>query len=159
MYVDASEKELDKLNAVEGLTGIRDAADPAAFLSSAFATASAETWQTRLQAANVAAAIPDNIDNLRQRYSRPADNRPGIDNASYSFSVYAEHPSGRRVIQLDPFAIRPHVAPIRALAPAEKFGASTRGVLRKMGYSDTQIATLIARGAVGESWCEEYLPS
>ncbi|MBB5463393.1 CoA transferase [Paraburkholderia sp. Cpub6] len=159
LYVDASEKELDKLNAVEGLTGIRDAADPAAFLSSAFATASAETWQTRLQAANVAAAIPDNIDNLRQRYSRPADNRPGIDNASYSFSVYAEHPSGRRVIQLDPFAIRPHVAPIRALAPAEKFGASTRGVLRKMGYSDTQIATLIARGAVGESWSEEYLPS
>lgn len=159
LYVDTSEKELDKLDTVEGLAGIRAAADPAAFLSSALSTTPAETWQTRLQAANVAAAIPDNIDSLRQRYSRPADNHPGIDNGSYSFSVFAEHPSGRRVTQLDPFAIRPQVAPIRALAPAEKFGASTRDVLRKMGYSDADMATLIERKAISDSWSEEYLPS
>lgn len=159
LYVDTSEKELDKLDTVEGLAGIRAAADPAAFLSSALSAVPAETWQTRLQAANVAAAVPDNIDSLRQRYSRTADNRPGIDNGSYSFSIFADHPSGRCVTQLDPFAIRPYVAPIRALAPAEKFGASTRDVLRKLGYSNTEITNLIEHKAVSDSWSKEYLPS
>lgn len=159
LYVDTSEKELDKLDAVQGLAGIRAAADPVTFLSAALAMNSAETWQTRLQAANVAAAIPGNIDSLRQHYSRPADNRSGIDNGSYSFSIYADHPSGRCVTQLDPYAIRPRFAPIRSLAPAEKFGASTRDVMRKMGYSDAQIEMLIERKAINDSWSEEYLPS
>ncbi|NLP60081.1 CoA transferase [Paraburkholderia sacchari] len=159
IYVDTSESELDKLDRVEGLSGIAISKDSAAFLTSALDTASAETWQTRLQAANVAAAVPDNIVNLRRNNSRPCDDRPGTDNGSYSFSIYANHPSGRCVTQLDPFAIRPRHARIRAMSPAEKFGASTRAVLLEYGYSDAEIATLMARHAVGDSWAEEYLPS
>jgi crotonobetainyl-CoA:carnitine CoA-transferase CaiB-like acyl-CoA transferase len=159
LYVDTSEKELDKLDGVDGLSGIATADDPAAFLASALGTASAATWHARLQAANIAAAVPDNIVNLRRHNSRPCDDRPGIDNGSYSFSVYPNHPSGRCVTQLDPFAIRPRHARIRALAPAEKFGASTQAVLREFGYSDPEIEMLIARHAVGKSWSDEYLPS
>ncbi|WP_175712941.1 CoA transferase [Burkholderia ambifaria] len=159
IYVHTSENELDELDRVEGLAGIAAAKDPAAFLASALGTASAASWQTRLQAANIAAAVPDNIVNLRRNNSRPCDDRPGIDNGSYSFSVYANHPSGRCVTQLDPFAIRPRHARIHALAPAEKFGASTYTVLREFGYSDAEIEILIARHAVGDSWSEEYLPS
>ncbi len=159
LYVDTRENELDKLDAVEGLAGIRAAANPAAFLSSALSTGLAEIWQTRLQAAGVAAAVPNNIDSLRQRYGHPSDNSPGIDKGSYSFSIFADHPSGHCVTQLDPFAVRPRVAPIRSLAPAEKFGASTREVLLGIGYSDTQIAHLIERKAVSDSWSAEYLPS
>lgn len=159
IYVDTSESELNELDRVEGLAGIAAAKDPAAFLASALGTASAASWQIRLQAANIAAAVPDNIVNLRRHNSRPSDDRPGIDNGSYSFSVYANHPSGRCVTQLDPFAIRPRHARIRALAPAEKFGASTQSVLREFGYSDAEIEMLIARHAIGDSWSEEYLPS
>lgn len=159
IYVDTSESELDKLDRVDGLNGIAAAEDPAAFLASVLDTASAETWQTRLQAADIAAAVPDNIVNLRRHNSRPGDDRPGIDNGSYSFSVYADHPSGRCVTQLDPFAIRPRNARIRALLPAEKFGASTHAVLHEFGYSDTEIEMRAARHAIGDSWSEEYLPS
>lgn len=159
IYVDISESELGKLDGVDGLNGIAAAEDPVAFLSSALDTASAQTWQTRLQAANIAAAVPDNIVNLRRHNSRPCDGSPGIDNGSYSFSVYADHPSGRCVTQLDPFAIRPLHARIRALPAAEKFGASTHAVLREFGYSDAEIEMLMARHAVGDSWSEEYLPS
>lgn len=159
LYLDANATELDKLDSVEGLVGIRSATDRAAFLGTRLAMAPAETWQRRLQVANVAAAMTDNIDSLRQRYSRPADNTPGTANGSYAFSVYADHPSGHCVTQLDPFAIRPRHARIRALAPAEKFGASTRKVLRALGYSSMEIERLMESKAVNDSWSEEYLPS
>lgn len=159
LYLDSNVAELARLDGVEGLAGLAEANDRAAFLSHALLTAPAATWQSRLHAADIAAAVPDNLDNLRQRYSRPADGQPGTDNGSYSFSVYADHPSGRCVTQLDPFAIRPSSAPIRALPPAEKFGASTRTVLRDFGYSEAQVDTLIARKSISESWSEEYLPS
>ncbi|MEO6853858.1 MAG: CoA transferase [Rhodoferax sp.] len=159
IYVDTCEKELGRLDGVEGLRGIGGAVDPAAFLAAALAAEAGAVWQTRLQAADVAAAIPDNIDKLRSRYSRAADQQPGTDKGSYAFSIFADHPSGHRVTQLDPIAIRPQHAPIRALAPAEKFGASTRKVLAQMGYSEAHIHTLLANNAVSEAWSGEYLPS
>lgn len=159
LYLDSNESELESLERVDGLVGISAATDRAAFLSHALASETAATWQERLHAADIAAVAPDNLDSLRKRYSRPADGRPGTDNGSYSFSIYADHPSGHCVTQLDPYAIRPRRAPIRALSPAEKFGASTRRVLQEFGYSQAQIDALIERNCISESWSEEYLPS
>ncbi|WP_413791930.1 MULTISPECIES: CoA transferase [unclassified Pseudomonas] len=159
LYLDSHVGELERLARVEGLAGLVESNDRAAFLKRALMSATSATWQSRLQTVDIAAAAPDNLDNLRQRYSRPADGLPGTDNGSYSFSVYADHPSGHCVTQLDPFAIRTRLAPIRALSPAEKFGTSTRRVLRDFGYSETQIDALIASKSIGESWSEEYLPS
>ena len=55
--------------------------------------------------------------------------------------------------------MRPLVGRITALPSAEKYGASTRQVLRSLGYADADIDTLAARGVVSESWSREYLPS
>jgi crotonobetainyl-CoA:carnitine CoA-transferase CaiB-like acyl-CoA transferase len=159
LYLDADSADLGRLDAVQGLSGLSVAGDHAAFLSAALAKVAGETWQRRLQEAGVAAAVPDNIDNLRNRYSRPADNYPGTDNGSYSFSVYADHPSGRCVTQLDPFAIRPRHAAIRSLSPAEKFGASTRSVLGELGYSESEVDALMTGSVISDSWSQEYLPS
>jgi crotonobetainyl-CoA:carnitine CoA-transferase CaiB-like acyl-CoA transferase len=159
LYLDTKTADLPSLDTVEGLSGVARAQDKAAFLTLALAKEAGAIWQQRLQAINLAAAIPDNIDSLRQRYSRQADGLPGIDNGSYSFSVYEDHPSGHRVTQLDPFAIRPRHAPIRALAPAEKFGASTKTVMLGLGYSRQKIEALMASGAINDSWSLEYLPS
>ncbi|MDE1182590.1 CoA transferase [Paraburkholderia sp.] len=159
IYVHTHEQELARLDQVEGLRGIVSAAEPGAFLARALDTASAKTWQTRLQAAGIAAAAPDNLDNLRRETSRPADGKPGLDHGSFAFSVYDAHPSGHRVTQLDPVAIRPDEANIRVLKPAEKFGASTRPVLRALGYQEGAIDALIDRHAIGVSWSDEYLPS
>lgn len=159
IYVHTDERELDRLERVEGLSGIVRAANPGAFLARALDTASAKTWESRLQAAGIAAAKPDNLDNLRRNSSRPADGQPGLDRGSFAFSEFDAHPSGHRVTQLDPIGIRPEEARVRALTPAEKFGASTRDVLRALGYQDAAIDMLIDRRAIGVSWSDEYLPS
>lgn len=159
IYLDAQERDLDRLCALPGFAGLASATERKTYLQQVIGEMPGAALQARLQAANIATAVPDNIDSLRQGYSRKADGRPGTANGSYSFSVYDDHPSGHRITQLDPYAIRPRVARIRALPPAEKFGASTRKVLQRLGYSAEQIGRLLEKGAISESWSAEYLPS
>lgn len=157
----ATEADLTKLNAVEGLEGIVDVPpdERAAFLATAFMSARAEDWTERLVAADIGATVCENIESIRSYDSRPADGKPGIDNGSYAFSVSEDHPSGHVITQLDPFAIRPVDAQIYALEPAEKFGASTRSILQDLGYAEAEIDRMIQGGQVSESWSREYLPS
>jgi crotonobetainyl-CoA:carnitine CoA-transferase CaiB-like acyl-CoA transferase len=158
LYIASDTSELDRLDSVDGLQGIARATDPVAFLESALLRQPARRWERRLQAADVAAAVPDNIASLRSQYTRPADGSPGIDRGSYAFSVFRDHPSGHAVTQLDPLAVRPRVARVRALAPAEKFGHSTRAVLGEYGYDGPELQGMLDRHAIGESWSRDYLP-
>jgi hypothetical protein len=66
---------------------------------------------------------------------------------SYSFSIFHDHPSGHTVTQLEPHAVRPALAKIYALQPAEKCGASSRIVIHSLGYTETQTEAMIAEGA------------
>jgi crotonobetainyl-CoA:carnitine CoA-transferase CaiB-like acyl-CoA transferase len=124
-----------------------------------FQTQPATEWIERLRAADIAVAICDNIDALRAENARIADGTPGTDKGSYSFSIYPDHPSGHEVTQLDPYAVRPARGRVFAVEPPEKFGASTRSILRELGYSDRSIDLMLKSGALSESWSEEYLPS
>ncbi len=157
----ASVADLPRLDAVEGLEGIADvpAEERATFLASAFMAARAEDWAERVVAANIGASVCENIEAIRAYNTRPADGTPGTKNGSYAFSVYEDHPSGHVITQLDPFAIRPAHGTIYALDPAEKFGASTRAILKEAGYGDDDIDAMISSGSVSESWSKEYLPS
>jgi len=109
--------------------------------------------------AGVGAAICENLEAIRAANSRPDGTTAGTERGSYSFSVYRDHPSGHTVTQLDQYAIRPAHAKVYTLAPAEKYGTSSRAVLRSIGYTGAQIDTMIEAGAVSESWSREYLPS
>ncbi len=157
----ASEADLPRFGKVEGLRGIVEmvASDREAYLAGAFLTAPAETWQQRLQEADIGVSLCENIETIRSRSARIADGTPGIDRGSYSFSIFPNHPSGHTVTQLDPFAIRPAVGKVKAVAPAEKYGASTRAVLRSLNCTDAEIDRLIASGTISETWSAEYLPS
>lgn len=161
ILLSAYEADAPKLNMVEGLEGIADVPEEerAAFLATAFMAARAEDWAERLVAADIGATVCENIETIRSYNSRSADGSPGTGNGSYSFSVYEDHPSGHVITQLDPFAIRPAHGTIYALDPAEKFGASTRIILKEAGYADEEIDAMISSGAVSESWSKEYLPS
>ena len=130
-----------------------------AFLSKIFANDTTDHWINTLRAHDIAAAVCDNIDALRARYTHDADGTPGIDRGSYSFSVYADHPSGHVVTQLDSIGVRPTRGRVILSPPAEKYGASTRQVLHELGHDDQRIDEMIAAGAVSESWSKEYLPS
>lgn len=157
----ASEVDLPRFGRAAGLEAIVEmaASDREAYLAKAFMTAPAETWQQRLQKADIGVSLCENIEEIRSRSARIADGTPGIDRGSYSFSVFPDHPSGHTVTQLDPFAIRPAVGKVTAITPAEKYGASTRAVLRDLNYTDNEIDRLIASGTISESWSAEYLPS
>lgn len=161
ILLSTSENDIDRLERVAGLAGISNLArdDRASFLTTAFLKASAKTWCERLQAADVGVALCDDIETIRARDSRPADETPGIDQGSYAFSIYQDHPSRHVVTQLDPYAVRPAVGTVYALTAAEKFGASTRAVLRELGYDTAKINAMIKGGAISESWSQEYLPS
>jgi crotonobetainyl-CoA:carnitine CoA-transferase CaiB-like acyl-CoA transferase len=157
----ASEADLSRFSRVAGLEHLarvpRDKRGE--FLTQAFSTADASTWLRRLHGADIGAALCESMESLRREYTRAGRNTPGTESASYSFSTCHDHPSGRSVTQVDPYAVRPESAKVFPMAPAEKYGASTRTVLRALGYGDSRIDELIAAGAISESWSREYLPS
>lgn len=161
LLLSASEADVPRFASIEGLEGFADVAktEREGFLAKSFAKVPAESWLARLHAADIGAAICENMESIRSASTRPADGTPGTERGSYSFSTYHDHPSGRTVTQLDPYAVRSMCGKVTAMVPAEKYGNSTRMVLRVIGYSESQIGSMIASGAVSESWSREYLPS
>ncbi|MEW2918285.1 CoA transferase [Ruegeria sp. ANG10] len=161
ILLSAYESDLPLFREVEGLEDLPDQPeeDRAAYLATAFQALPASDWVEKLNAADIGAAICENLDALRARNSREADGTPGTENGSYSFSIYTDHPSGHEVTQLDPYAVRPARAMVFAVEPSEKFGTSTRAILRELGYADEAIEVMIKSGDVALSWSAEYLPS
>jgi crotonobetainyl-CoA:carnitine CoA-transferase CaiB-like acyl-CoA transferase len=77
---------------------------------------------------------------------------------SFRFDHHPDHPSGHKVSQAAASAIRPAEGKLVKLAPAEKYGASTRTILGRLGYDAAAIGTLLRDGVVSESWSRQYLP-
>ncbi|WP_411975879.1 CoA transferase [Sulfitobacter faviae] len=161
ILLSAYEADVPRFCAVEGLEELPNvpADERAAFLAGAFQSHSATEWIARLRSADIGCALCNNIDELRSENMREPDGSPGTERGSYSFSQYADHPSGHEVIQLDPYAVRPERGRVFALPPTEKFGASTRKVLTELGYSNDAIEKMLKSGQISESWSGEYLPS
>lgn len=63
---------------------------------------------------------------------------------------------GHVVTQVDPYAVRPISAKIYTPLPPEKYGASTRQILRSLEYSEREVIELFAAGQASESWSREY---
>ena len=158
IFLDASEEDLDTLDKIPGLQGINSTADIQVFLTVAFQQLSAANWIQKLHAADVAAAVPHSIETLRHQYSRVADGEVGIDRGSFAFSVYADHPSGHCVTQIDHYAIRPTSSRIFAVTPTEAHGHSTREVLAGVGYGEQEIESMLERGIAALSWGLTHLP-
>jgi len=158
--LNATEADLERLDTVEGLTGVSSvpAEQRAEALATLFRRRGVEDWIARLRAADIGVAGFENIETIRATASRLADGTSGIDRGSYSFSVFTDHPSGHTVTQLDTYAVRPVRAEIKMPPPAEKYGASTRQILTELGYCKEEIKTLSDSKAISESWSKEYLP-
>ena len=159
IFLDSTPDELGQLAKIEGLYGISDAKSVGAFLTSALKTAPASYWVDAFLAVDVAAAEPKSIEELRENNSRNADATVGIDRGSFAFSIYPDHPSGHCITQIDQYAIRPSESRIIAVTPTERFGHSTRTVLRNVGYDDKAIESMLERKIAGLGWGKEYLPS
>lgn len=160
IFIDACESDLETMETtVPGLQGITVTGDIHTFLTVAFQQASAQEWVQRFIKADIAAAQPRSIENLRHQYSRKADGKVGTELGSFAFSIYPDHPSGHCLTQIDHYSIRPKRASIRALTPAERHGHSTREILRSVAYSDPEIDAMIDCDVASLGWSREYLPS
>jgi crotonobetainyl-CoA:carnitine CoA-transferase CaiB-like acyl-CoA transferase len=159
LFIDSHSDELDKLEAVAGLVGIRDTQDIKGFLQNAFASDTADNWAEKLRQQDIAAVRSVGIEELRDRYTRCADGKMGIDLGSYAFSIFKDHPSGHAVTIIDHYAVRPERAAIIAQTPTERFGHSTFEILANLGYSQTQMDTLLNDKVIGLGWGKEHLPS
>lgn len=161
LLLSAVEGDLPRFSRVKGLEGFPDVPkeDRASFLARAIEKASVTEWLSRFHAADIGAAICESMATIRSAHSRLADGAPGTEQGSYSFSIFRDHPSGYVVTQVDPYAIRSTVGKIYSQAPAEKYGSSTRQILRSLRYAEAEIDAMLDSGVISESWSREYLPS
>ncbi|UPJ26319.1 CoA transferase [Bradyrhizobium sp. CW1] len=161
LLLSASERDLPRLEGVARLQGVADVPkeELTAFLAHAIAKDSAENWISAFNTAGVGAAICESIAAIRSGHSRLADGAPGTEQGSYAFSIFRDHPSGHVLTQVDHYAVRSTVGKVYALPPAEQYGASTRQVLQKLQYRDSEIDALSGAKVVSEGWSTDYLPS
>jgi len=164
---DGSAEDITKLSKVHGLGSIaeeiRNPATLGSFLRKVFKDpdvfADAEQWARALHEADIAAAERLSIATIRDGNTRRADGTVGVDRGSFAFSEYPDHPGGRCVTVVDHYAVRPTVATIKALPPAQVHGADTRSVLASLGHSDGDIDGLIERKVVALKWGDEFMPA
>ena len=159
IFLDSNQEELTRLNQIEGLEGIEDSQDKASFIQQCLLKAPTSYWVDMFVKADIAAAEPMAIEDLREQNSRIADDTVGTDKGSFAFSIYPDHPSGHCITQIDQYAIRPTESSIKAVTPTEAFGYSTRAVLTELGYQETDINEMLATKVAGLGWGKEFLPS
>ncbi len=159
IFLDSNQEELTRLNQIECLEGIEDSQDKASFIQQCLLKAPTSYWVDMFVKADIAAAEPMAIEDLREQNSRIADDTVGTDKGSFAFSIYPDHPSGHCITQIDQYAIRPTESSIKAVTPTEAFGYSTRAVLTELGYQETDINEMLATKVAGLGWGKEFLPS
>jgi crotonobetainyl-CoA:carnitine CoA-transferase CaiB-like acyl-CoA transferase len=159
LFLDSHQNELEKLNLIEGLEGIIESKDKAAFIRLNLLKAPTSYWVDVFIKADIAAAEPMAIEDLREQNSRIADNTVGTDKGSFAFSIYPDHPSGHCITQIDQYAIRPTESRIKAVTPTEAFGHSTKVILSDLGYKASEIDSMLERKIAGTAWGKEFLPS
>ncbi|MCB1423024.1 MAG: CoA transferase [Nitratireductor sp.] len=81
-----------------------------------------------------------------------------IATATYRAVRHDHHPMGRWVDLVAPNAVRPRNARITIAKPAPKYGCDTMPILQRLGYTESEIRSMIDNGAAAESWSDKYLP-
>eukprot|EP00939_MAST-03C_sp_MAST-3C-sp1_P002152 g2152.t1 len=116
----------------------------------------------------VEAVLKESLANLRKTFSaattETTDGKGRIErvrNNTYVFDRESDHPIGHSVTMFATDAsIRPRHGKLLALAPAPKYGANTREILRDVLHKDDDaIEKLVQGGVVGEKWSDQYLPT
>ena len=154
----AGQDELDVAMRAMDLSPAASDCDNAELLEQVIGKKTAAEWIGILTKLDVGAVIPASIADLRDRYLQHADDGSHMETGTYRFARHNIAGAGRWVDLFEPCAIRPETGAIRTYPPAEKYGASTKSVLRALGFNDGRISSLMTRGVVSDSWCEFYLP-
>ena len=130
-----------------------------AALSDRFAAQPLSHWRAAF-AGTSATAVPLSSLHETRDAALQLESEGGIDLSEATFRVirHDQHPMGRWCDLVAPNAVRPQAGRITIPGPAPKYGAHTRAILARLGYSEDQANAMIASGAAGESWSEKYMP-
>lgn len=124
-----------------------------------FSTRPVAYW-AELFKSTASSVVPLGSLSLNREVGLQRESQGAIDltQATYRAIRHDLHPMGRFVDLVAPNAVRPERAAITIPAAAPKPGTQTRAILARLGYSEAEIANLLASGAAGESWSARYLP-
>ena len=118
-----------------------------------FRTKPVKSWQQKLRDLDIGVQPLNSLSRIRvASLADPATER------TVTFIRESSHPLGSPVEHINPTGIRSCHAPVLPVPPAAKYGAGTRSVMRELGYSDEEIAAMVAERVIADSWSDEYLP-
>lgn len=161
MFFAAPEERGEALLAVAELSDLADRpeAELTPALAERFVTRPFAHWAAAFAGTSSAVVQLGSLHATRDAAMQP-ESAGSIDITQATFRVirHDRHPMGRWVDLVAPNAVRPERGRITIPGPMPKYGADTREVLGRIGYSPAAIDAMIASGAAGESWSEKYLP-
>lgn len=77
---------------------------------------------------------------------------------TFQFVSQKDHPIGSEVTIFAPCSIRSTSTAVHLKSPAPKYGEHSRQILLELGYTPTEVDTLVASGIVKTEWSQRYLP-
>ena len=81
-----------------------------------------------------------------------------LEKATFRAIRHDRHPMGRWCDLVAPNAVRSQTSRITIPGPMPKYGAHTMAILNQIGFTRSQIDTMLERGEAGIQWSEKYLP-
>ena len=128
-------------------------------LQEAFAKQPLDYWQTRFAGTSSTVVALSSLHQTRDD-SLQLESAGDIDISKATFRCirHDQHPMGRWVDLVAPNAVRTLTSRISIPGPMPKYGQHTQEVLLELGFSDTDINSMLEHNLAGTSWSKHFLP-
>lgn len=161
MFFAAHTKRRQVLAMLPELSALKEENDTALTkaLAECFAKAPVAHWTRRFAGSSIGVVALGSLHATREAGLQLESAGPvDISTATFRAIRHDLHPMGRWVDLVAPNAIRPKRAKITVPGPMQKYGASTREILTRLGYDTDTINSLFDKAIASEGWSDKFLP-
>lgn len=160
LFLAAPTEGRDLLKRIPELADLVDLADNTLLkgLVERIARYPASHWEHAVRGRSAAVALGSLKKTHDMSLQNDSSGEIDINKATYCVVRHETHPMGRWVDLVPPIAIRPVAGIITIPGPMPKYGEQTLAILNRLGYSDSDIATMLENNSVGTHWSEQFLP-
>lgn len=160
LFFGAPKEQHLALQAVEELSHIEGHGDEILQqLQDAFVQQPLAYWQSKFAGTANSVVALSSLHQTRDD-SLQAESKGDIDISQATFRCirHDQHPMGRWVDLVAPNAVRTQTSRICIPSPMPKYGQHSREILAEIGYTESDIESMIDQGSAGLSWSTNYLP-